>query len=97
MLQATISALLTSNPELGPSVSVSISAVNASVKTSRGALITAGFIPYRVAVVRKSSVSIVLQNWRAACMSFLAAPDMHESFKWIGRLLFFFWDVQATR
>lgn len=46
MLQAPISALLTSNPELGPSpVSVSISAVNANVRTSAGALCTAECVP----------------------------------------------------
>lgn len=48
MLQA---ALLTSHPELGPApVSVSISALNASVKTSAGAVSTVEFVllSYRV-------------------------------------------------
>ncbi len=45
MLQAAASALLTSNPELGPSpVSVSVSPVNANVKTRAEALCTAEFM-----------------------------------------------------
>ena len=46
MLQAAVSAPLTTNPELGPSpVSVSASAVNANVEAGAGAVCTVEFVP----------------------------------------------------